>query len=213
VFPRDSARARQQEGLSRAAREIETALMTMASGSVQPGAAAAGRGENIGDAIRAGRELAQGLRATPAAGRMVIEANPAVLVGRPDLDILLEPGDLLVVPKRPSDVAVVGTVLNPGTLQFTSGQNARDYVRAAGGLGRFADADRTFVVLPNGTARPARITGWNLSTEPVPPGSLVVVPQDPAPYETWGMIRDLTGVFTQVAISAAALAVIAREAK
>jgi hypothetical protein len=41
----------------------------------------------------------------------------------------------------------------------------------------------------------------------------VVVPQDPAPYETWGMIRDLTGVFTQVAISAAALAVIAREAK
>jgi hypothetical protein len=144
---------------------------------------------------------------------MVIEANPAVLVGRPDLDILLEPGDLLVVPKRPSDVAVVGTVLNPGTLQFTSGQNARDYVRAAGGLGRFADADRAFVVLPNGTARPARITGWNLSTEPVPPGSLVVVPQDPAPYETWGMIRDLTGVFTQVAISAAALAVIAREAK
>jgi protein involved in polysaccharide export with SLBB domain len=214
VFTRESARARQQEGFSRAAREIETALMTMAAGSVQPGAAAAGRGgENLGDAIRAGRELAQGLRATPAAGRMVIEANPAVLVGRPDLDILLEPGDLLVVPKRPSDVAVVGTVLNPGTLQFTSGQNARDYVRAAGGLGRFADADRTFVVLPNGTARPARITGWNLSTEPVPPGSLVVVPQDPAPYETWGMIRDLTGVFTQVAISAAALAVIAREAK
>ncbi len=214
VFTRESARARQQEGFARAAREIETALMTMASGAVQPGAPAAGaRGENLGDAIRAGRELAQGLRQAPAAGRMVIEANPAMLVGRPELDILLEPGDLLVIPKRPSDVAVVGTVLNPGALQFETGQRASDYVRAAGGLGRFADAGRAFVVLPNGMARPARISGWNLSNDPVPPGSLVVVPQDPAPYETWGMIRDLTGVLSQVAISAAALAVISRESR
>lgn len=212
VFTRESARARQQDGFQRAAREIETALMAMMAGQAQPGmAASSGRGGDVGEAIRAGRELAAGLRTAPAAGRMVIEANPAMLVARPELDILLEPGDMLVIPKRPGDVAVVGSVLNPGALQFATGRTAREYVRQAGGLARFSDPGRAFVVLPNGTARPAGISGWNLSSEPIPPGSLIVVPQDPAPYETWGMIRDLTGIFTQVAISAAALAVIARE--
>jgi hypothetical protein len=47
----------------------------------------------------------------------------------------------------------------------------------------------------------------------VPPGSLVVVPQDPSPYETWGFVRDLTQVLGQISVSAAALAVIAREAQ
>jgi protein involved in polysaccharide export with SLBB domain len=214
VFTRESARVRQQEGFARAARDIETALMTLMAGQAQPGMAqAGGRGGDVGEAIRAGRELAQGLREARAAGRVVIEANPAVLIARPDADILLEPGDLLVIPKRPGDVAVVGSVLNPGALAFETGRSAREYVRAAGGLARFADASRAFIVLPNGTARPAGISGWNLSSEPIPPGSLIVVPQDPAPYETWGMIRDLTAVFTQVAISAAALAVISRESR
>jgi hypothetical protein len=45
----------------------------------------------------------------------------------------------------------------------------------------------------------------------VPPGSLVVVPQDPSPFETRGLIRDVTAVLSQVTVSAAALAVIARE--
>jgi hypothetical protein len=44
----------------------------------------------------------------------------------------------------------------------------------------------------------------------VPPGSLVVVPQNPSPYENWGFLRDATQVFSQIALSAAALAVIAR---
>ena len=212
VFTRDSARLRQQEGYQRIAREIETSLMTLAAAQAQPGGTpASGRGADVGEAIRAGRELAAGLRAAPAAGRVVIEANPAVLIARPETDILLEPGDVLVIPKRPADVAVVGSVLNPGALAFESGRRATDYVRQAGGVARFADASRAFVVLPNGSARPAGISGWNLSSEPIPPGSLIVVPQDPAPYETWGMIRDLTGIFAQVAISAAALAVIARE--
>jgi protein involved in polysaccharide export with SLBB domain len=214
VFTRESARVRQQEGFQRAAREIESSLMTLMASQAQPGMAPVGAGRgggDIGEAVRAGRELAAGLRSAPAAGRIVIEANPAVLIARPDTDILLEPGDLLVVPKRPGDVAVVGSVLNPGSLQFESGRRARDYVEAAGGLARFSDPSRAFVVLPNGMTRSAGISGWNLSSEPIPPGSLIVVPQDPAPYETWGMIRDLTGIFTQVAISAAALAVIARE--
>ena len=41
-------------------------------------------------------------------------------------------------------------------------------------------------------------------------GGLVVVPQDPSPYENWGFLRDATQVLSQIALSTAALAVIAR---
>ncbi|MFN7001130.1 MAG: SLBB domain-containing protein, partial [Elioraea tepidiphila] len=212
VFTRESVRVRQQEGFERAARELETSLLQVAAGRAV--SAPAGRPSvDLGDAIRAGRELAASLREARAAGRMVVEANPAVLAARPELDLLLEPGDLLVVPKRPNDVSVVGAVLNPGALQFRSGQRAGDYLRAAGGAQRFADTSRAFVVLPNGQTQPAGLSSWNFSPEPIPPGSMVVVPQDPSPFETWGFIRDLTQLLSQISISAAALAVIARETR
>ncbi|MCS6854488.1 MAG: SLBB domain-containing protein [Elioraea sp.] len=212
VFTRETVRIRQQEGFERAARDLEMNLLQVAAGqslSAPPGR----NGIDLGDAIRAGRELAAALRGARAAGRMVIEANPVVLASRPDLDILLEPGDLLVVPKRPNDVSVVGAVLNPGALQFRSGLRAADYVELAGGPQRFADLSRAFIVLPNGTTRPAALGSWRWSPgpEPIPPGSMIVVPQDPSPFETWGFIRDLGQVLSQLTISAAALAVIARE--
>ena len=209
VFTRESVRIRQQEGFARAARDIETSLLSVAAG--QASAGPPGQRGDVAGIVTAGRELAATLRQAQAAGRMVVEANPVVLAARPELDVLLEPGDLIVIPKRPTEVTVVGAVLNPGSLQFLSGWRAADYVRAAGGTQRFADAARAFVVLPNGQSAPAGLGGWQAGGPPVPPGSLVVVPQDPSPFETRGLIRDVTAVLGQVTISAAALAVIARE--
>ncbi len=211
VFTRESVRTRQQEGFARTARDLETSLIQVAAGQATAGAR--GSGIDVGGAISAGRELANALRQAQAAGRMVVEANPVVLAARPDLDVLLEPGDLIVIPKRPNEVTVVGAVLNPGSLQFQTGWRATDYIRAAGGPQRFADGSRTFIVLPNGQSTPSGIGTWQSGGPPVPPGSVVVVPQDPSPFETWGFIRDLTQVLSQVTISSAALAVIAREAR
>jgi protein involved in polysaccharide export with SLBB domain len=209
VFTRESVRLRQQDGFNRAARDIETSLLSVAAG--QANAGGLGQRPDLGGLVTAGRELANTLRQAQAAGRMVVEANPVMLAARPELDVLLEPGDLIVIPKRPTEVTVVGAVLNPGSLQFQSGWRAADYVRAAGGTQRFADPSRAFVVLPNGQSAPAGTSGWQAGGPPVPPGSLVVVPQDPSPFETRGLIRDLTAILSQVTVSSAALAVIARE--
>ncbi|WP_270938320.1 SLBB domain-containing protein, partial [Falsiroseomonas oryzae] len=209
VFTRESVRTRQQEGFARTARDLETALIQVAAGQANSGGF--GQPTDLGGLVTAGQALASTLRQAQAAGRMVVEANPVVLAARPELDVLLEPGDLIVIPKRPNEVTVVGAVLNPGSLQFQSGWRASDYVRAAGGTQRFADASRAFVVLPNGQSAPAGMSGWQAGGPPVPPGSLVVVPQDPSPFETRGLIRDLTAILSQVTISSAALAVIARE--
>ena len=210
VFTRDSVRQRQQEGFARTARELETSLIQVAAGQAVAGTR--GAQVDLGSAITAGRELANSLREARAAGRMVVEANPVILAARPELDVLLEPGDVIAMPKRPNEITVVGSVLNPGSLQFRSGWRASDYVRASGGTQRFADPSRDFIVLPNGQSTTAGLSAWQQGGPPVPPGSLVVVPQDPSPYETWGFVRDLTQVLGQVSVSAAALAVIAREA-
>ena len=211
VFSRESVRQRQQEGFLRTARELEQGLTQVAAG--QAVTAPRGTSVDVAGAVQAGRTLADSLRQARAAGRMVVEANPVVLATRPDLDPLLEPGDLVAMPKRPAEVTVVGAVLNPGSLQFTSGWRAVDYVRAAGGRQRFADAGRAFVVLPNGQSVPAGQGWFGEGGPPVPPGSVVVVPQDPSPYETWAFLRDLTGVFGQLALSSAALAVISNASR
>jgi len=207
VFTRESVRNRQQEGFQRTAREMEQGLLQMAAGQAVIGSGRGG-GTDVSGAIAAGREMAAALREARAAGRMVVEANPVVLAGRPELDVLLEPGDLIVMPKRPNEVTVVGAVQNPGSLQFVSGWRASRYVEAAGGAQRFADPGRAFLVLPNGQSVPAGLGAWQQGGPPVPPGSLVIVPNDPSPFERWGFLRDVTQLASQVAISAAALAVI-----
>ncbi|MDB5376893.1 MAG: polysaccharide biosynthesis/export protein, partial [Rubritepida sp.] len=207
VFTRETVRNRQQEGFQRTARELETGLMQVAAGQAVVGTR---QGTDIAGAVAAGREMAAALREARAAGRMVVEANPVVLAGRPELDVLLEPGDLIVMPKRPNEVTVVGSVQNPGSLQFVTGWRASRYVTAAGGMQRFADQARAFLVLPNGSSAPAGLGSWQQGGPPVPPGSLVIVPNDPSPFESWGFLRDMTQVAGQLAISAAALAVITR---
>ncbi|MFC3125210.1 SLBB domain-containing protein [Pseudoroseomonas globiformis] len=211
VFTRESVRQKQQEGFARTARELEQSLIQVASGQAVAGSKAGGL--DLGNAITAGREMANALREGRAAGRMVVEANPVILAARPELDVLLEPGDLIAIPKRPNEVTVVGAVLNPGSLQFSTGWKAVEYVRASGGQQRFADGGRAFVVLPNGQSVPAGLGAWQAGGPPIPPGSLVVVPQDPSPYETWGFIRDLTQTLGQLSISAAALSVIAKSSR
>ena len=84
---------------------------------------------------------------------------------------------------------------------------------ASGDAGGFYKRHMTadgFVVLPNGQSTPAGLGAWQAGGPPVPPGSLVVVPQDPSPYQNWAFLRDATQVLSQVALSTAALAVIVR---
>ena len=211
VFTRESVRQRQQEGFARTARDLESSLVQLASGQALPGSR--GGTADVGGAMKAGRELAATLREARAAGRVVVEANPVILLARPDLDMLMEPGDVLAMPKRPQDVTVVGAVLNPGSLPFRQGWRAAEYIQASGGAQRFADSSRVFVVLPNGEAAPAGQGFFQGGGPPLAPGSLVMLPQDPAPFETWGYIRDMTQILGQLTISSAALAVIAREAR
>jgi hypothetical protein len=67
------------------------------------------------------QQVGRQLETVEALGRVVIEADPTVLQVRPELDVVLEPGDRIYMPKRPNFVSIIGDVLNPGALQFLPG--------------------------------------------------------------------------------------------
>jgi len=142
-------------------------------------------------------------------GRISVTADPVILATRPESDILLEAGDTIYVPKRPSTVTVTGEVLNNGAFAYKPGLTVSDYIRLAGGEGDAADDGLVFVVLPDGTARPEGDSWWKFGGgHEVPPGSLIVVPRDPQPFNTMLFLMNITDVVSKLAITAASLAVI-----
>ena len=199
IFTRESVKRAERAGLVRAAHELNSAA---AFAATRQGAGAG--------AIAAVRDIVAELTSAEPLGRMVMEADPTVLQVRPELDLVLEPGDTLFMPKRPNSVLVIGDVLNPGALQFVSGTTAEQYMNQAGGLQESADRDRLFLVYPNGIAQPISFNAWNYQSVQVPPGSTIVSPKNPAPLDLLTFATDLTSLFGQLAITAASIAVVAR---
>lgn len=143
-------------------------------------------------------------------GRMVVEADPTVLQVRPEQDVMLQPGDEIYIPRRPSHVNVMGEVLNPGAVQFQSGKLASDYVKAVGGTTRLADLDRVYVILPNGAAEPLKLSSWNFSPTLVPPGSTIYVTREALPTTPTDLMLIVTQMAKDIALTAASLVVIGK---
>jgi polysaccharide export outer membrane protein len=158
--------------------------------------------------VVAAQQIVTELKTTTPVGRVVVEADPAVLESKPQLDPLMEPGDTVFVPKRPISVAVAGEVLNATSLQFEPGATPKDYIQEAGGYTQSAEPDNVFIVLPNGQAAPVKTSFWNFTPVEVPPGSTIVVPKNLAPFDLSTFLKDSTQILSQLAISGASLAVI-----
>nr|WP_255636233.1 SLBB domain-containing protein [Azospirillum sp. 412522] len=200
VLTRESERRREKEQFQRQARELERTLAL----EVEKGEPV--KAENVALA----RQLAAQLRGTEPLGRVVVEADPAVLRVRPELDPLLESDDRILIPKRPLTVAVSGEVLHPTSAQFVSGKTAEDYLNEAGGPTRDADTGRSFLVLPDGRARPLALSSWNHRVDMIPPGSILVVPRDPRPFDGLDATKAIGNILSQLAITAASISVITR---
>ncbi|WP_081689240.1 SLBB domain-containing protein [Inquilinus limosus] len=206
VFTREAVRQQQQQGFERTAREIQAGLPQL----IQEAQSSGSGGGNPAAALPAIQSLVQELKTIPAAGRVVIEADPTVLAARPELDFTLEAGDQLYVPKRPLFVTVSGEVLNPGTVQYDGKLTADDYVDFAGGTTQSADPGRAFVVMPNGQSQPLDLSSWSYSSVRVPPGSVIIVPRDLTPFDLYRLVRDVGSIVQNLAVSAASLVVISR---
>jgi protein involved in polysaccharide export with SLBB domain len=212
VFLRKSVAQTEGVGQQRLADDAESQLITAIAQGVEAGAASrsAGSGAISSDLATFLQSYITRLRSTPSLGRMTVIADPAALAANPNSDVVLQTGDFLYVPDRPSSVSVTGQVLNPGSYTFQPSLSVDDYIQLAGGYGRDADDGNTFVVLPDGTTRAVDSGLFDFDSQKLPPGSVVVVPRDLTPLNYQILVSTMSDVFSNLAVSAASLSVISR---
>ncbi len=193
IFSRASERTAEESRYRAQARTIKQAI----AGAIETD------DEKVNAAkIAEARALAAELENAQGVGRITIESDPGVLATKPELDLLLQPGDRLYIPRRNLTVRVHGEVLSPASLQFREGKNPLDYIGEAGGFSFHADKDRTFVLYPDGSAQPLQVSNWNYKPAFIPPGSTIVVPRDPKPFDFIESAKDVSQILSNLAVTA-----------
>jgi polysaccharide biosynthesis/export protein len=201
VFTRQSAAAAEAQANQREANMLNDAIVTIAS---QPGVSG-----TIPPNLAPVQAMVQTLLHQPVLGRISISVDPAILLAHPDRDPLLESGDAIYIPKRPSTVAVTGEVLNAGAFTWKKDMSLDDYIDLAGGEADAAEDSMVFVVMPDGTAVPSNSSWWSFGgATHIPAGATIVVPRNPQPFNLTTFLSVYTDILSKVAITAASLAVI-----
>ena len=112
-------------------------------------------------------------RAQDSIGRVALDLAKALDKRGDEQDVILEAGDVIIVPAEPYTVKVAGAVNFPTSIVWEEGKKLGYYVDRAGGYGEVADKWGAHVVYPNGMSRPIRRFWFDPE---VRPGSTVVVP-------------------------------------
>ena len=93
------------------------------------------------------------------------------------VDIFLEEGDVLKVPKQLQTVQTFGAVNVPQQLAYRSGISVRSMIRQSGGFGPRADRKRLYVVNPDGTVKSTRKVFFARVYPRLQPGSEIYLPE------------------------------------
>jgi protein involved in polysaccharide export with SLBB domain len=213
VFLRPSIATVRETSYEREADDLQKQLMASVAQGGSALAAASGASSSGGLSAEAAvfvEDVIRQLRTKPADGRMSVIADPAALAANPQADITMQPGDELVIPKRPSEVNVTGEVLNAGSFRFAPKLDVTDYVSMAGGFDRYADEDHIFVIDPDGTARRVSDDLFDFAPSKLAPGSVIVVPRDLRPLDLGLLTVTVSKVLSDFAISAASLAILSK---
>ena len=137
------------------------------------------------EAVRLSQSLAANNRVSVNFHKLLIENDS-------DHDVVLEPGDLIDIPRQSGLIFVTGAVGLPGGVPFQSGHSLDDYIAKAGGLGLNASRGRVKVV---------RASGEVLDDEDVDrlyPGDTIWVPVR-GDRTAWVVVRELVTVAAQLA--------------
>lgn len=115
------------------------------------------------------------------------------------LDLFLEEGDILYVPRELQTVRVLGEVLFPTYVSYSKGLGLRYYISNAGGFSDRAQKNKTFVLYANGSAKSTSSFLWFRSYPPIKPGSHIVVPEKPTELKEKISTAELVSIMSSIA--------------
>ncbi|WP_029904696.1 SLBB domain-containing protein [Prevotella sp. 10(H)] len=101
-----------------------------------------------------------------------IELDKALSNPKSDFDLVLKPGDRLIIPEYDNTIKVNGAVMYPNTILFKRGEKVSYYIDQAGGYSDLAKKKNIYVVYMNGTVTKAKRSSKNV----IQPGCEIIVP-------------------------------------
>lgn len=137
-------------------------------------------------------------------GRLVI-ALDAIIAQPEALDLDVEDGDVLYIPRANNTVSIMGEVQHASSHRYKDDLTVDEYIRLAGGLKKRADAKRVYVVRADGSVMIPR-TGWFRGrNERLQPGDTIIVPLDTEYTTDLSLWTQVTQIFYQSAVALAAI--------
>lgn len=127
-----------------------------------------------------------------------------------DLDVILQNGDHIYIPKKPNNILVTGEVNNPGLYKFTNGLSVKDYIDFAGG-----ETDSSHYILYTKANGETKKVGFGLfsSNPTVLDGSIInVIKKSPEPpsetkFDVGATVKDVLSII----VSAVTIIVLAKQ--
>jgi protein involved in polysaccharide export with SLBB domain len=131
----------------------------------------------------------------------VLQARPGT-----DGDVVLEDGDVLMVPGPMQSVTVLGEVQSPTSILFQDGLSRDEYINLSGGMTRRADASRIYIVRANGQVSASGSRKWfSAADSSVQPGDTIVVPTDIDRMRPLPLWTAVTTIIYNMAVAVAAV--------
>jgi protein involved in polysaccharide export with SLBB domain len=208
---RESARVEQQKSLDELVRTMEIQVRESAMSAASSSQSA--DLQQLAQVQAAQEGIIAQLRGVRASGRVALPVKPKDRDLTDFPDMVLEDSDRLTIPYNPSTVSVVGNVYNPGSFVFESHNTAGEYLDMAGKGKPQSDLHHAFLLRANGIVVAANnvnglFTGTKFDRLRLYPGDQIVVPYKLNTGAFVRGLRDWTQISSQLALTAAALAVV-----
>ena len=202
VFTREELKKQQTQQLEdmqkRLAEDIAKAKLTAIN---QRGEVEGDKTGGVGEA----QKLLSQLKGTSATGRLVIDLEK-MLSKESDYTVPLRKGDTIFIPTKKNSVTIVGEVQLPISQIYETQLGYWDYIERSGGTTDKADEDRVYVIKANGGVQMPDTSSWFSSEQQqISPGDTIVVPLDADKLDQIVLWRDVSQIFYQIALGAAAV--------
>ena len=155
-----------------------------------------------GDSLAERRTLLEQLTSSVAVGRLVVHLiSPDRMEGKKE-DLVLENGDSITIPAKPSSVQVLGSVNNPTAFMFEEGKDLRSYIAMAGGLSPEADKNAVYILRADGSAVASYVRVRRVELG----DAIIVPPARKKEYPRLPFYVDTITILGQLSLTVAALA-------
>lgn len=185
---RHSVKLRQKEMLDAQLRALESSVLTARSSTASEAELRKSEAELILKWVERARN---------------VEPNGQVsLAGASSVnDILLEPGDVIRIPRTSNLVMVHGDVLFPSAMAFQNGRTVEDYINQAGGFTQSKRNTNVLILHRDGTFLKVRSGDLDSKRVPLMPGDeIFVLPRVATKHIQ--IASDIISIFYQLALSA-----------